>query len=154
MKTNKTPEHLAKSEIIKGMPLVCSNGTLAVEFFERQIWQGKPRCPHCESTKVYKMLDAKTGERSKRFLWRCHDCKKQFTIRVGTVLEDSRIPLRHWAYAFWRAATSKKGVSALEIKRQTQLSYPSALFLLHRIRFAMTPEPGTTPKMDGNGGSG
>ena len=95
------------------------------------------------------MVDAKTGQRNKRFLWRCHDCKEQFTVRIGTVLEESRIPLRHWAYAFWRAATSKKGVSAMEIKRQTQLSYPSALFLLHRIRFAMTPEPETAPKMTG-----
>ena len=55
----------------------------------------------------------------------------------GTVLEDSAIPLRHWAFAFWRAATSKKGVSALEIHRQTGLSYKSSLFLLHRIRYAM-----------------
>lgn len=142
--------NLEKSEIIKELPLACSDELAAVEFFERQIWQGKPRCPHCESTKVYKMMDAKNpGQRNKRFLWRCHKCHEQFTIRIGTVLEESRIPLRHWAYAFWRASTSKKGVSALEIKRQTQLSYPSSLFLLHRIRFAMTPEPGTTPKMTG-----
>ena len=61
---------------------------------------------------------------------------------IGTVFEESRIPLRHWCYAFWRASTSKKGVSALEIKRHTQLSYKSALFLMHRIRFAMTQNPG------------
>ena len=140
---------MAKSEIIGEIPLACCDETAAVEFFERQIWQGKPECPHCESRKVYQMMAAKTGKRNKRYLWRCHDCKEQFTIRIGTVLEESRIPLRHWAYAFWRASTSKKGVSALEIKRQTQLSYPSALFLLHRIRFAMTPEPGTMPKMTG-----
>lgn len=148
MKINEKA-NTAKSEIISEIPLACCDETAAVEFFERQIWQGKPYCPHCESRKVYQMMDAKTGQRNKRYLWRCHDCKEQFTIRIGTVLEESRIPLRHWAYAFWRASTSKKGVSALEIKRQTQLSYPSALFLLHRIRFAMTPEPGTSPKMTG-----
>jgi len=146
MKTKSKPQ-LAKSEVIAEMPLVCSDETLAVEFFERKIWNGKPRCPHCQSTKVYKMVDAKTGQRNKRFLWRCHDCKKQFTVRVGTVLEESRIPLRHWAYAFWRAVTSKKGVSALEIQRQCQISYPSALFLMHRIRFAMTP--GNGQKLNG-----
>jgi transposase-like protein len=70
-------------------------------------------------------------------------------VRVGTVLEESRIPLRCWAYAFWRAVTSKKGVAALEIKRQCQISYPSALFLMHRIRFAMTPKHGTAPKLAG-----
>jgi transposase-like protein len=95
------------------------------------------------------MKDAKTGGRNKNFLWRCHDCKKQFTVRIGTVLEESRIPLRHWAYAFWRAVTSKKGVAALEIQRQCQITYKSALFLMHRIRLAMTPERGTRLKLTG-----
>lgn len=49
--------------------------------------------------------------------------------------------MKHWAYAFWRGATSKKGVSALEIKRHCQISYKSALFLMNRIRFAMSPDP-------------
>lgn len=142
MKTNKAAPNLDRSEVIKEMPLVCSNELLAVEFFERKIWNGTPHCAHCQSKNVYKMVDAKTGQRNKRFLWRCHDCKKQFTVRVGTVLEESRIPLRHWAYAFWRAVTSKKGVSALEIKRHCQISYPAALFLMHRIRFALTPDGG------------
>ncbi len=133
---------MAKSEVIENMPIVCSDEAAAVEFFEERMWHGSPKCAHCGSERVYKMLDAKTGKRSGRFLWRCHECKKQFTVRVGTVLEESRIPLRHWAYAFWRAATSKKGVAALELKRQCQLSYKSALFLMHRIRLAMTPEAG------------
>jgi transposase-like protein len=136
----KSKAHLDKSDVVKDMPLVCSNELLAVEFFEQKIWNGTPKCPHCQSTSVYKMVDAKTGQRNKRFLWRCHDCKKQFTVRIRTVLEESRIPLRYWAYAFWRAVTSKKGVSALEIKRHCQISYPAALFLMHRIRFAMTPD--------------
>ncbi len=68
---------------------------------------------------------------------RCRGCSQQFSVRTGTVFEDSRVPLRHWCYAFWRASTSKKAVSALRIKRQTGLSYKSALFLLHRIRYAM-----------------
>src|SRR5947207_1173878 len=87
------------------------------------------------------MSDAKTGKRNKRFLWRCRDCKKQYTVRIGTVYEESRLDLRHWCYAFWRAATSKKGVAALEIMRHCQISYKSALFLMNRIRFAMAPNP-------------
>lgn len=90
---------------------------------------------------VYKMTDAATGERSKRYLWRCRECKKQYTVRIGTVYEESRLDLRHWCYAFWRAATSKKGVAALEIMRHCQISYKSALFLMNRIRFAMSPDP-------------
>lgn len=95
------------------------------------------------------MLDAATSQRNARFLWRCRDCGKQFTVRIGTVYEESRIDLRHWCYAFWRASTSKKGVSALEIKRNCQISYKSALFLMNRIRFAMAPNLETTPKLIG-----
>jgi transposase-like protein len=149
MRKVKETANMDKSEVIKNMPLVCSDERAAVEFFEEQLWHGVPQCAHCGSPSVYAMVDAKTGQRSKRFLWRCHECKKQFTVRVGTVLEESRIPLRHWAYAFWRAATSKKGVAALEIKRDCQISYPSALFLMHRIRFAMTPQPGENRKLAG-----
>jgi transposase-like protein len=82
------------------------------------------------------------GGRNKRFLWRCRDCKEQFTVRIGTVFEDSRIPLKIWCHAFWRACASKKGVSALQIKRECSITYKSALFLMHRIPFAMT-EPNT-----------
>jgi transposase-like protein len=145
----KVKANLEKSEVIAEMPRICSDENAAVDYFERKIWNGTPRCAHCKCTDVYQMADAKTGGRNKRFLWRCHDCKKQFTVRVGTVLEESRLPLRHWAYAFWRAATSKKGVAALEIQRQCQISYPSALFLMHRIRFALTPGYGESPKLDG-----
>jgi hypothetical protein len=94
------------------------------------------------------MKDAVTGERSQRYLWRCRDCKEQYTVRIGTVYEESRLPMKHWAYAFWRGATSKKGVSALEIKRHCQISYKSALFLMNRIRFAMAPNA-DTPKLSG-----
>jgi len=137
-----------KSEVIAELPKACCDETAAVEFWERHRWGDTPGCVHCGSTNVYKMTDAKTGGRNKRFLWRCRDCKKQYTVRVGMVLEDSRIPLKYWCYALWRACTSKKGVSALEIKRQTGLSYKSALFLMHRIRFAMAPTD-NGPKLTG-----
>ena len=128
-------------EIVNAVPLACADEKAAVEFMEKQRWGDHPACPECGSLGVYQMLDRKTGQRQANFRWRCRDCKAQFTVRKGTVLEDSAIPLRHWAYAFWRAATSKKGVSALEIKRHTGLSYKSSLFLLNRIRWAMNEEP-------------
>ena len=135
----ETGHRLSKSEVIEELPLACSDELAAVEFFEKRRWGNTPCCVRCGSVDVHKMVDSKTGERNKRFLWRCHDCKEQYTVRIGAVYEESRIPMRHWAYAFWRAATSKKGVSALEIKRQCQISYKSALFLMNRIRFAMAP---------------
>lgn len=122
----------------QAIPLACADEKAAVEFMEAQRWEGRPGCPKCGDMAVYQMMDSKTGERQANYRWRCKGCKQQFTVRMGTVFEDSRIPLRHWCYAFWRASTSKKGVSALEIHRQTGLSYKSALFMLHRIRYAMT----------------
>jgi transposase-like protein len=139
---------LEKSRLIAEIPMACQDETCAVEFLERQRWGDNPCCIHCGSTAVYKMTST-TGGRNKRFLWRCRDCREQYTVRVGTVYEESRIELRHWCYAFWRAATSKKGVAALEISRHCQISYKSALFLMNRIRFAMAPDPKTAPKLDG-----
>ena len=144
----RNTHHLSKSETIGKIPLTCSDELTAVEFLEAQRWGDTPSCIHCGSIRVYKMIDAATGERNKRFLWRCHDCKKQFTVRLGTVYEESRIPLKVWCYAFWRAATSKKGVAALEISRQCQISYKSALFLMNRIRFAIAPDI-DDPKLSG-----
>jgi transposase-like protein len=149
MKKKTGQPQLAKSELIEQIPPACSNEVAAVELFESLRWGKYPACVHCGSLDVYKMVDSKTGERNKRFLWRCHDCKKQYTVRIGTVYEESRIELRHWAYAFWRASTSKKGVAALEIMRQCQISYKSALFLMNRIRFAMAPQNPEADKLVG-----
>jgi len=156
METINTPEtlleneqhHLSQSAVIEAMPLACSDELAAVEFFEALRWADSPTCAHCNSAEVYKMLD-RAGQRSKRYLWRCRGCGKQYTVRIGMVWEESRLPLRHWAYAFWRASTSKKGVAALEIMRHCQISYKSALFLMNRIRFAMAPDNPAVEKLTG-----
>jgi len=117
--------------------MACADEKAAVEFMEKQRWGEHAACPRCGDTDVYQMMTKNGSARQTNFRWNCRGCKKQFTVRIGTVFEDSRIELRHWCYAFWRASTSKKGVSALEIHRHTGVSYKSALFVLHRIRFAM-----------------
>jgi transposase-like protein len=146
---NKEQHNLTKSVVIEEIPLACSDELAAVELLEAMRWGKNPTCVHCGSESVYKMTDGETGNRSKRYLWRCHDCKKQYTVRIGTVYEESRIDLRHWCYAFWRASTSKKGVAALEIMRHCQISYKSALFLMNRIRFAMAPDNPAADKLTG-----
>lgn len=137
----------AKSEIVAELPRACSDERAAVEFMERQRWGETPACPRCGDLAV-RQMQAKDGSRNARFLWKCSGCKQQFTVRVGTILEDSPIQLRHWCYAFWAACAGKKGVSAMQIQRQTGLSYKSALFMMHRIRYAMTPQT-NPPKFDG-----
>jgi transposase-like protein len=136
-----------KTEILRSLPLACTAEIFAVEFIEKLRWNGTPACPRCGDTDVVQMA-GKDGERNARFLWRCHGCKRQFTVRIGSIFEDSRIPLRVWCHAFWRACSSKKGVSALQISRETGVSYKSALFLMHRIRFAMAADP-RPPKLAG-----
>lgn len=89
----------------------------------------------------------KEGNRNKRWLWRCADCQKlgdnaQYTVRVGTVMEDSPILLRQWCHAFWRACSSKKGVSAKQIEREVGVSNKTALYMMHRIRWAMAAPEG------------
>lgn len=128
--------------------MACADETAAVELLERQRWGSSPACPRCGDTDVVQVR-AKDGSRSSRYLWRCHGCKRQYTVRIGTIFEDSRIALRHWCYAFWAASASKKGVSALQISRQTGISYPAALFLMHRVRFAMTPNASSEAMLTG-----
>lgn len=150
MMRKKKQEHpeLRKSDIVREIPLACADETAAVEFLEQQRWMGCPLCPHCTSDQVYQMRDAATGQRNRRFLWRCRGCRKQFTVRVGTVCEESRLPLRHWVFAFWMSAAGKNGVSAREIQRHCQITYRAALFMLHRVRLAMAPDADAEP-LDG-----
>jgi transposase-like protein len=141
-----------KTALESRIPMACADEAAAVAFLEAQRWGDAPNCPRCGDTDVA-MMKAKDGTRNARFLWRCKGCKQQYTVRVGTIMEDSPIPLRHWCLAFYRAAASKKGVSALQIQRETGLSYKSALFLMHRIRWAMAPANEQEPKLGGNGGT-
>jgi transposase-like protein len=150
-KRNKPGE--AKSAIVRDIPAACADEALAVEFLEKMRFGTRPFCPRCGDEHVSKIV-GRNGRHAPRFLWRCYGCKEagkheQFTWRIGTPAEDSRIPARCWTYALWRSATSKKGVSAKEIERQTGLTYKSALFLLQRIRFGMgvgAPTPGRRAK--------
>lgn len=111
----------------------------AREYVERLIWpNGDPVCPHCGSLNAYRMV----GSSCRPGLCRCRDCQKQFTVTVGTVFEDSHLPLATWVRAIHLMATSKKGMSALQLQRNLGLgSYRTAWHLAHRIRLAMKCEP-------------
>ena len=141
----------AKSDLVARLPRACSDEAAAVEFMEEQRWGESPACPKCGvEGECYKMTRAGTTERNARYLWRCRACKQQYTVRVGTIMEDSPIPLRHWCYAFWAACSSKKGVSAKQIERMTGVTYKSALVLMHRVRWAMAPANANEPMLSGD----
>ncbi len=137
------PKAKHKNPVLVALRAACDDEDAAAEFLEQHRWGGEPACPACGSVGVYRMT-SRAGGRNKDRRLRCRDCGKMFSVRTGTVLEESRLPLRVWCFAFWSACSSKKGVSALQISRECEISYKSALFLMHRIRHAMTdlnPEP-------------
>ncbi len=87
------------------------------------------------------------GQRNKDYRWRCRACEKFFTVRTGTVFEETRLPLRVWVYALWKACSSKKGISALQLAREMEITHKSALFVLRRIRHGMGEA--NAPKLTG-----
>jgi transposase-like protein len=110
----------------------------AREFFEVRRWPNGPACVHCGSINVYLL----NGQSHRAGLRECRDCKGHFTVMVGTVMEDSHLPLVTWAKAFHFMASAKKGMSALQLQRNLGLgSYRTAWHLAHRIREAMRCEP-------------
>jgi transposase-like protein len=145
MATGQGKNGESDSEVLKSIPLACADERIAVEFLEALRWHGADThaCPKCGSADVYKVMDRKNpNERNGDFRWRCRSCGQYHTVRTGTVMESTLIPLRHWCRAFWRICSSKKGVSAKQIGRECGLSYKSALFLMHRVRFALADMPG------------
>ena len=108
------------------------------------LWPEGPVCTGCgiigESTK----LDREEGSdtHGRKGPYQCRACRKQFTVTVGTIFEDSHIPLHKWLLAIHLMCSSKKGISALQLQRELELgSYRSAWFMCHRIRWAMTQSP-------------
>lgn len=132
-------ERKPKCPILDAMRDACADEARAVEFLEARRWGDSPRCPRdgCRSTAVKRMKDRTTGGRERHYRWRCKSCNRMFSVRTGTTFEESRLKLKVWVYAIWRASSSKKGCSALELSRQMEITHKSALFVLRRIRHGM-----------------
>lgn len=112
----------------------------AREYFENLRWPNGPVCPHCgnaDQDRIYKVTP-NPAKKIRAGLYKCAECRDQFTVTVGTVCEDSHIPLNKWLIAFYMMCASKTQISALQVQRHLELgSYRSAWFLCHRIRFAL-----------------
>jgi transposase-like protein len=111
------------------------------EHFERTRWADGVVCPHCGVIGTAKRLE---GKATRPGVWKCKEkgCRKQFTVTVGTIFHSSHITLKQWLVAIHLMASSKKGISALQLKRELGLkSYQSAWHLSHRVREAMREEP-------------
>ncbi|NOY43690.1 MAG: IS1595 family transposase [Planctomycetes bacterium] len=108
----------------------------AMAYLESLRWPDGPVCPHCGSSNCTRM----NGKAHRKGCIQCNnsECRKQFTVKVGSILESSKVSLVKWVLAFHLLCSSKKGFSALQLKRELSLgSYRTAWFMLHRIRHAM-----------------
>ena len=112
-----------------------SNPNNCIEYLANRRWpDGRVICPTCNSDKVKFNAD--------RRIWQCssHHSKRQFSIKVGTIMEDSAIPLDKWLMAMWMVTNCKNGISSYEIAKDVKVTQKSAWFMLHRIRLAMQDE--------------
>jgi transposase-like protein len=111
----------------------------ARELLESLLWPDGPVCPHCKNHKekaIYR-LQPKEGSKTRKGVCKCGACRKQFTVTVGTVFEDSHISISRWMMALFIMCSSKKAVSAHQLHRMLGITYKTAWFMAHRIRFAV-----------------
>jgi len=118
----------------------------AFAYVEARLWPNGPVCPHCGETARVGRLNGKT---TRPGLHKCYACKKPFTVRMGTLFEDSHLPLHLWLQVIHLFCASKKGIATRQIQRMLNCSMKTAWFLGHRIRLAM--DPGYTGPMGGEG---
>jgi transposase-like protein len=120
----------------------------AYEFVEAKLWPNGPICPHCGSVgRAYELK----GKTTRIGLRKCGHCRKQFTVKVGTIFEDSHVPLNKWLQALHLLCSSKKGSSSHQLHRILGVQLKTAWFMAHRIREAM--RDGTLGPLGGVGGT-
>src|SRR5882672_1941213 len=130
----KYPSSLMEAATTFSDPQVCLSVVAGAK------WGSKgPVCPRCAADRLSFLRT--------RLMWKCLDCQKQFSVKVGTIFEDSPIGLDKWLCAMWLIANCKNGVSSYEIASDLKVTQTTAWFMLHRIRYAM--HTGSINKMTG-----
>lgn len=116
------------------------NEEAAYRFVEQKLWPNAPVCPHCG---CIERIEKMGGKSTRMGVYKCYNCRKPFTVKIGTIFESSHIPLRLWLQAIFLIASSKKGISANQLHRILGITLKSAWFMGHRIRQAMKGAGGT-----------
>jgi transposase-like protein len=112
----------------------------AIDHFTAIRWKNGAFCPHCGSTKVYHFSDKRTHK--------CGDCRKRFSIKVGTIFEDTKIPMRKWMMAIWLITSHKKGIASTQLAKDIGVTQKTSWFMLHRLRHAVLTQSFNRP-LDG-----
>jgi transposase-like protein len=113
---------------------VLQNETAALAWVEARVWPNGPVCPHCGG---FDRIGKMKGNATRPGLYKCYQCRKQFTVKIGTVFEDSHIPMNLWLQAMYLLCSSKKGISSNQLARTLGVTLKTAWFMSHRIREAM-----------------
>src|SRR3990172_4232077 len=113
----------------------------AVLFAEKIRWGKKPKCTYCESQKVSK--------RTKDMRYKCYKCNKTFSVTVNTQIHDTRLPVKTWLFALSLITDAKKGLSARQLQRNLDISYPTAHKMYMQIRRWMSEENYINPELNG-----
>jgi transposase-like protein len=106
----------------------------AYRWVEDRVWPEGPICPHCGG---FDRISKMKGKSTRVGTYKCYQCRKPFTVKVGTIFESSHVPLRHWLQAIFLMASSKKGISANQLARTLGCTLKTGWFIGHRIREAM-----------------
>src|SRR5580698_4341521 len=109
----------------------------AIEHFTAIRWKNGAYCPCCGSLKVYHFADKRTHK--------CGDCRKRFSIKVGTIFEGTKLPLRTWMLAIWLITSHKKGIASTQLAKDLKVTQKTAWFVLHRLREAAATKSFNSP---------
>src|SRR5947207_11061000 len=111
----------------------------AIEHFTSIRWKNGAFCPYadCGSTKIYHFSNKRSHK--------CGTCRRRFSIKVGTIFEDSKIPLRHWMMAIWLITSHKKGIASTQLAKDIGVTQKTAWFMTHRLRFAIKTQSFNRP---------
>ena len=107
---------------------VFSDEQVCIDHLRAIRWKDGAFCPHCASTKVYHFSDNRTHK--------CGECRQRFSIKVGTIFEDTKLPLRKWFMAIWMITSHKKGIASTQLAKDLKITQKSAWFVMHRLRHA------------------
>ena len=149
----KTMPMTADESVLTKLVQAYADEGKARELLEAWRWPQGPVCPHCQNAgdkRISKLAAQSPSQRGVRQgVYFCGACRQQFTVTVGTVMERSHVPLSKWLMVLNLLCSSKKSLSANQIHRMIGVTYKTAWFMCHRIRFGMTPDPRAEAKLTG-----
>lgn len=132
-----TTKDISKFNNLMQLMQYFSDEKVCLEHLKQWRWKDGAYCPHCGCKKVYGFSDGKR--------YKCSDCRKQFTAKVGSIFENTKIPLQKWFVAIYLIASHKKGISSLQLSKDLGITQKNAWFLLHRLRHASNTDAFKAP---------